>query len=208
MSPRKRAEIDRREQDILAGALALFTSDDWPAASMDQIAARAGVSKGTLYNHFASKDDVYARLLIDFSEQVLDRIEPLALTGEPPEQVSAILAVLWDAYRDHPHYRRISHYCEREGFAEALSATLHERIVQLDERLARLTTDILQQGVDQGRFRAASVAELGAAMQLVLAGLSRVVWNSPVSPAREDPLFASICSFLLAGLGAEHVSRG
>src|SRR5471030_1802690 len=95
-SARKRDEIERRERDILASAMALFNRDDWSSISMDQIAAAADVSKGTLYNHFQSKDDVYARLLIDFSGLVLARIEDVRPETQPEERVREILAVLWD----------------------------------------------------------------------------------------------------------------
>jgi len=202
LSQRRRSELERREQDILASAMALFNGEDWPSVTMDQIAARADVAKGTLYNHFASKDDIYARLLIDFSEQVLDRLEQLAPQAEPEGGVREILAVLWDAYRDNAHFRRISYYGDREGFRAGLSAPLRTRIALLDQRFLALTSKILRRGVDAGRFRNAPVAELHLGLRFVLAGLSRVVWSAEVSAAEDDALFGSICAFVLAGLGA------
>ncbi|MDQ2804866.1 MAG: TetR/AcrR family transcriptional regulator [Pseudomonadota bacterium] len=53
LSSEKRAQI-------LAGAAAVFASDGYEGASMSRIAAEAGVSKGTLYNHFPSKAALFA----------------------------------------------------------------------------------------------------------------------------------------------------
>jgi TetR/AcrR family transcriptional regulator, mexJK operon transcriptional repressor len=53
LSPEKRAVI-------LTGAASVFAEDGYEGASMSRIAARAGVSKGTLYNHFESKADLFA----------------------------------------------------------------------------------------------------------------------------------------------------
>jgi TetR/AcrR family transcriptional regulator of autoinduction and epiphytic fitness len=54
---------DRKRQAIVSAALAEFRSNGFDATSMDKIAATAGVSKRTVYNHFPSKDDLFAHIL-------------------------------------------------------------------------------------------------------------------------------------------------
>ncbi len=49
-----------KERQILAGAGRVFANDGYEGASMSRIALAAGVSKGTLYNYFASKADLFA----------------------------------------------------------------------------------------------------------------------------------------------------
>jgi TetR/AcrR family transcriptional repressor of mexJK operon len=53
LSPEKRAQV-------LAGASAVFARDGYEGASMSRIAQEAGVSKGTLYNYYASKAELFA----------------------------------------------------------------------------------------------------------------------------------------------------
>jgi AcrR family transcriptional regulator len=48
-----------KERQILDGAAAVFARDGYEGASMSRIAAEAGVSKGTLYNYFASKAELF-----------------------------------------------------------------------------------------------------------------------------------------------------
>jgi AcrR family transcriptional regulator len=49
-----------KEDQILGGASRVFARDGYEGASMSRIAAEAGVSKGTLYNYFTSKADLFA----------------------------------------------------------------------------------------------------------------------------------------------------
>lgn len=199
-SQRKRDELDRREQDVLASALALFSGESWQSVTMDQIAAGADVSKGTLYNHFASKDDIYARLLIDLSETVLERLDRLDSNESPEQRVRATLAVLWNSYRENSHFRRISYHCEREGFRAALSPPARARIELVDRRFLRHAFDIIEAGIARGQFRDQAPQSALIGPSLVLAGMSRLLWNSEASAAEDDPRFQSICEFVLAGL--------
>lgn len=49
-----------KQEQILRGAAAVFAEDGYEGASMSRIAARAGVSKGTLYNYFDGKAEMFA----------------------------------------------------------------------------------------------------------------------------------------------------
>ena len=54
---------DRKRQAIVDAAIAEFRASGFEATSMDKIAATAGVSKRTVYNHFASKDELFVQIL-------------------------------------------------------------------------------------------------------------------------------------------------
>jgi len=54
---------DRKRAAIVEAAIAEFRVNGFEATSMDRIAATAGVSKRTVYNHFPSKDDLFAQIL-------------------------------------------------------------------------------------------------------------------------------------------------
>lgn len=60
---------DRKHAAILEAAVAEFRASGYEATSMDRIAARAGVSKRTVYNHFPSKEELFTRIL----EEMFDR---------------------------------------------------------------------------------------------------------------------------------------
>lgn len=54
---------DRKRQAVVDAAIAEFRASGFEATSMDKIAATAGVSKRTVYNHFPSKDELFAQIL-------------------------------------------------------------------------------------------------------------------------------------------------
>ncbi|HAT32329.1 MAG TPA: TetR family transcriptional regulator [Janthinobacterium sp.] len=54
---------DRKRLAIVAAAIAEFRANGFEATSMDRIAATAAVSKRTVYNHFPSKDELFAEIL-------------------------------------------------------------------------------------------------------------------------------------------------
>lgn len=68
-----------KRADVLRGAQAVFSERGFAAATMDVIAARAGVSKRTVYNHFASKDELLEVIVAEFLDSD-DRRHPPVYT--------------------------------------------------------------------------------------------------------------------------------
>ncbi len=67
---------DRKRAAVIAAAIEEFLAAGFDATSMDRIAARASVSKRTVYNHFPSKEALFAAIL----RQLWDASD----TGEAP----------------------------------------------------------------------------------------------------------------------------
>lgn len=74
ISPRRRPTAEEKPSTILAAALELFADQGFHATNVPQIAATAGVSVGTLYHYFASKEaianELYRRLRKEFQKAV------------------------------------------------------------------------------------------------------------------------------------------
>jgi AcrR family transcriptional regulator len=64
---------ERREQ-IIAVAVAVFARSGYHGASMNDVAEAAGVTKPVLYQHFASKQDLYLALIDDVGKRMIDAI--------------------------------------------------------------------------------------------------------------------------------------
>ena len=67
------------------------------ALNMRDLARRAGVSPGTLYSYFATKEEIFATLYAEAIEEHNDRIEPICANAT---DVEALLAELATAYLD------------------------------------------------------------------------------------------------------------
>jgi AcrR family transcriptional regulator len=64
--PKFRRRKEARPAEIVAAALAVFAEKGFAGAKLDEIAARAGVSKGAIYLYFATKEDVF-RAVVDLA---------------------------------------------------------------------------------------------------------------------------------------------
>ncbi len=84
LSPEKRAQI-------LAGAATVFAADGYEGASMARIAGEAGVSKGTLYNHFESKADMFgAWVATECAQRLATLFADSTGDDEPAEMLHSI----------------------------------------------------------------------------------------------------------------------
>ena len=63
-TPIPQRQTERKREAILQAAIVEFRSNGFEATSMDKIAATAEVSKRTVYNHFPSKEDLFAAILL------------------------------------------------------------------------------------------------------------------------------------------------
>jgi AcrR family transcriptional regulator len=82
---RKRLTADERREAILAAALDVFARRGYHAASIDEIAQAAGISKALIYEHFPSKRDLHASLLEAEVQVIFARLVESAATPEPGE---------------------------------------------------------------------------------------------------------------------------
>lgn len=147
---RKEREFKRREEDILAAALSLFNRDDWQTVTIDQIAAKAEIGKGTVYKHFESKDEIYARLVIDFHLGVFVGLTKLDLSKDPLKAIGETMDVFWRAHRSAPEYKRLIRYCRRADFRHVIGAKVSRELDELDAKLMSLLVPLIERGIREG----------------------------------------------------------
>jgi AcrR family transcriptional regulator len=96
-------EFSPTEERILTAALGLIGRRGVRRLGMQEIAESAGVSRGTLYRYFPSKDHVLSAAA-DFDERrfSLGLDEVLATTRAPEEQIGAFMAYSFEFIRTHP----------------------------------------------------------------------------------------------------------
>jgi AcrR family transcriptional regulator len=143
---------EARPQELLDAALELFIEKGFAATRSEEVAVRAGVSKGTLYLYFPSKEDLFKAVvrqnlsaLIAASQQIVD-----AYDGPTPE----LLRLLVREYWDHVSISRVGGICkiilaEVRNFPELAQFYVDEVI----EPAHRLLAAALQRGMDRGEFR-------------------------------------------------------
>lgn len=125
---RKRLSGEERRAAILEAALAVFAERGYHASSIDDIARKGGVSKALIYEHFASKQRLYAELLDRQAGELLERLA--AAMAEAGSTGAARLATGLDAfYRFVEEHRVAWRMLFREANDPEMVAVL-DRIVE------------------------------------------------------------------------------
>jgi AcrR family transcriptional regulator len=98
---RRRLEPQQRREQLLDAGAALFAEMPYEDVQMEEIAARAGVSRSLLYHHFSSKRNLYVAIFKRASGRFLARVSsdpqlPLA------EQLATALEAHIQSFVDHP----------------------------------------------------------------------------------------------------------
>jgi AcrR family transcriptional regulator len=141
-----------RTQEILAAARKLLEQRGLEAMTMEEIAAAAGVAKGTLYLYFQSKDDLIQALITQVGENILKDMEAaLAAPGAPPEKLIRMVSVLLEYLNRErllfPIYARELLRGRRES-----RKGFWRHYQELEERFVTLVTGLFAEGIATGHF--------------------------------------------------------
>jgi len=136
-----------RRQEILLAAGRVFIKKGFRLASMEDIAAAAGVGVGTLYHYFKSKEHLVASLLAESTEILSGRLKIAAAKPLPPGLgLLAINRAYADYFAEYPDYFRIQMFFQHETevgeFAEERKRT---------QKLARENFDLLAAKIREGQ---------------------------------------------------------
>jgi len=201
------AAKEKRRQRLLEAALDEFFEKGFAAARMDDIAERAGLSKGSLYLYFKSKEDLFEALVDNLAGPKLDRIEKIAT------RIPSLKLALWAFARYAPKVIRESDMPrlmkvlvgECQTFPDIV-ATYRRKTI--DRLLGALTT-MLSNASARGEAAIddpALTARLVVA-PVVLSGIWQAVFAaSDAEPIDLDALFAMHVRFLLKALQPEEVA--
>jgi AcrR family transcriptional regulator len=113
-APRERADARRNRQRILEAAAELVEERGIDTVTMDEVAARAGVAKGTVFHRFGNRAGL-AQALVDQSERelqeaILEGPPPLGPGAAPEERLVAFLEALLELVVDRLDLLLVSDY--------------------------------------------------------------------------------------------------
>jgi TetR/AcrR family transcriptional regulator, cholesterol catabolism regulator len=183
---------------ILHSAALLFAQKEFERVLIDEIAARAGVGKGSVYRQFRSKEELYAAVVIEGFGRLQKEISAaLETTASVHDQVATIvrhtLAFFWT---------------RRQFFAllhdpRALPRR-HERLYHAErQRFTALISGVLARGIANGSLRADLDTRIGAEALLgMLRGINRYC-RDYTNPDAAVPIVTGI---FIGGCAAIHLS--
>lgn len=135
--PRKRLTAEQRRAAILEAAVAVFADRGYHAASIDDVATAAGISKALIYEHFESKQELYVSLLDQEADELFARLAS-AVAGVADPGAPRLEAGL-DAFFGFVEERRDAwRMLFRENSDRETAARLDRMIAQVTEVVAAL----------------------------------------------------------------------
>jgi len=133
-------------------AQVLLTKRDYDDFSVEDITKMAGVSKGTFYVHFESKDKLYIEILAQFVEKVDSQYESFLYALSPEitsyDRMLALVEGTIDIMTNQIGYKNL-----KTLYRLQISKTISTEVVNgYNRRLYSFFEQVLKQGIDQGEF--------------------------------------------------------
>ncbi len=182
--PARRRRKQARPAELLQAALDCFVEKGFAATRMDDIAHRAGVSKGTIYLYYPSKQAVFEAMV---RENLLPRLQAAeglaALGGSAASRLRQILAQLAEVVGD-PRRAAIPKLVVAEAGNFPDMARFYRR--EVIGRGLGLVAAILRDGIAQGEFRPVE-PEITARL-FIAPVLMNALWLTTFAPIEEAPL--------------------
>lgn len=190
-------------EEILRAAAEVFTEKGFASARIEDVAQRAGIAKGTVYLHFASKEALFKALVETVVAPSVGHMEELMRDDEIPsaELLRRVLGVVRGEILGTER-RRVVRLVVTEGHRFPDIARLyHDKVIR---RAMGLLRRIVERGIVRGEF---AHDELLRFPQLFAAPLLvAVVWHELFEPRESldaDAMLDAHLGLMLRGLGAE-----
>jgi AcrR family transcriptional regulator len=166
---------ERREQLVLIGR-ALFAEKGFDGTSIEEVAARAKVSKPVVYEHFGGKEGLYAVVVDREMSNLLDRLTRALSSGHARELCEQAALALLTYIEEEPDGFHLLSRDSRGGSTGAFSSLLNDVANQVEHVLGR---EFARQGID------AAYAPMYAQMLVGMVALTGMWWLEERTPARE-----------------------
>lgn len=202
-APERLTRAERREQTralLLEAAARVFAARGLDGATVDDVAAAAGFTKGAVYSHFGSKDELFLAMLEGrYSENMAELERLLDEPGDPGQHARAAGREFEAEARADPDWQRV--YLEAmlramrdDGFRSAFAKRHREMHDRLSATLARR----LQR---EGVTPVVPPERLAVVISALANGILLETLVSGEGDAATDDLFGSALALLAAGVG-------
>jgi AcrR family transcriptional regulator len=144
--------VEFRHEEILEAARKSFAEKGFRETSVEEIARRAGLAKGTIYLYYSSKQALYAAALKDGLASLGRRMENEVAAGSTiEEKIRAFISAKLTYFEEHRDFFRI--YLAEFGNALAHPLWIHDDLRLSQSKQIQLLTSALEEAVASRRLR-------------------------------------------------------
>jgi AcrR family transcriptional regulator len=168
---RRKAE---RPQEILEAAFVEFSRNGYAMTTLDRVAERAGVTKGTIYVYFENKEHLFISMVREVTKAALDTVHEMLETheGTTADLLRAQFSFIYQHIVEDRRRREVLRMliAEAPRFPE-LADRYHQEILRPCLDMLR---QAIRRGMDRGEFRHSAIVDLP---QIVIAPIALVdIW--------------------------------
>ena len=156
-STRQRRKV-ARPQELLVAALDLFVERGFKATRSEDVAARAGVSKGTLYLYYPSKEELLKAVVRANLGAVINEGTDIvgSFDGDTQQLLALLMHTWWERIGDTPASGIFKVILTEMGNFPDFAAFYMDEVITLGRALF---TRVLQRGIDAGELRQVNLFE-------------------------------------------------
>lgn len=142
----------QKRQEILEAALICFGEMGYERTSIDEIVIRSGISKGAIYNYFASKEEVYCVLIEQRDQDFFHRLQQaLSIKQLAGEKLSYVI----NTYREYSHdetNRNIARFYLETWLHASSKPDLQQIMKTRYDRFVEFLSEIIKEGIASQEF--------------------------------------------------------
>lgn len=208
--PTHRRRKEARPAELTAAALDLFVDKGYAATRLEDVAARASVSKGTLYLYFDSKEALFKAVVREGLLPALAEGEGVVagFTGPSDALLREVVGGMWRLIGS----QRIGGipklvFAEARNFPE-IAHFYYEEVILRGTALIR---SVVERGIARGEFRPVDVD--AAILTVIAPVLMRMIWQHSMdicvaAGIKDEAYFAEYFEIMLCGLRAAPAPKG
>jgi len=168
-----RSDGEETKKRIIAHAKQLFVQKGYGAVTMNEVCAAAGASKGSLYHHFPSKDELFIQVSEEDARQWNEDWERIrAAIGTTEEQLYALAEHYANDFQN-PLLKALEEYARSRVITEEIV----ERMLRIGDANSQACREVLRQGMERGEFAEWDLDRIVVIVSSLFEGLSKIYYS-------------------------------
>ncbi len=196
-----RSDGEETRKRITVKARQLFIQKGYGAVSMNEVCEAAEVSKGSLYHHFKSKDELFLQVIEEDSEQWNAEWEKLRVAAGSVEEQLYALAEHYAQDFQNPLL------AAQEEFARsrALTDEVFDRLLRISDNNSQACRNVLREGMEKGELAPGDLDRTVILVSSMMEGLGKLYY-APDLAKQQDKVreyYRDAVRLLLEGIRAK-----
>ena len=153
LEDRRKREKEQRRNAILNAARKLFLEKGFKHVTVENIARKAELSKGSVYLYFSSKEEIYTQILLNDIDKFNRKSSQIFQNGKPAADLVMDFACIYvDFFLNDRELFRIMMTFMLHTEELNLTEAVNQHIIDVTNNTVKIIETILQHGIDRGEF--------------------------------------------------------